>query len=135
MNYLLDSRNFFVGILQGNLKPGQVATNIPPPEVPEGYKAKFEQGKWVLVCLMPRTEQEARAQRQRMLQASDWAMLEDSPLSSEAKAIYKSYRQALRDLPENKLWPNVVWPKLDDFAAKPEAETKRGRKPKNTKEQ
>lgn len=39
-----------------------------------------------------------RRQRDRLLAASDWTQLPDSPLTSEVRSAWASYRQALRDL-------------------------------------
>ena len=56
-----------------------------------------------------------RAQRDALLAATDKYMTTDYPLSDEAKAAIKAYRQALRDIPQQEGFPeNVVWP------AKPE---------------
>ncbi len=49
-----------------------------------------------------------RAQRNRLLAESDWTVLSDTPTST---AAWKTYRQALRDLPANTTNPfNPVWP-------------------------
>lgn len=49
-----------------------------------------------------------RVQRDGLLAASDWTVLSDTPAST---AAWKTYRQALRDLPANTTDPhNVVWP-------------------------
>ncbi len=49
-----------------------------------------------------------RAHRDSLLAASDWTVLSDSPTST---AAWKTYRQALRDLPANTTDPfNPVWP-------------------------
>jgi hypothetical protein len=51
---------------------------------------------------------ELRRERNGFLSASDWTVLGDSPTST---AAWKTYRQALRDLPANTTDPfNVVWP-------------------------
>ena len=42
-----------------------------------------------------------RVERDILLKESDWTQLPDSPLSSEKKAEWAAYRQALRDLPIN----------------------------------
>lgn len=52
-----------------------------------------------------------RSQRNQLLQQCDWTQLADSPLSNESKSAWASYRQALRDLPENCEDPsNPQWP-------------------------
>lgn len=49
-----------------------------------------------------------RAERNRRLTDSDWTVLSDTPTST---AAWKTYRQALRDLPSNTIDPfNPVWP-------------------------
>jgi uncharacterized protein YjiS (DUF1127 family) len=52
-----------------------------------------------------------RRERKNLLSDSDWTQGIDSPLSSEKKAEWLSYRQALRDLPSTVTDPTqVVWP-------------------------
>jgi len=49
-----------------------------------------------------------RQKRNRLLADCDWTVLGDSPTST---AAWKTYRQALRDLPANTSDPNnPVWP-------------------------
>ena len=60
--------------------------------------------------------------RNAKLAESDWTQAADSPLSDSKKAEWKTYRQALRDLPSKvtpKFLPNS--PKLDesDWPTKP----------------
>lgn len=52
-----------------------------------------------------------RNQRDRRLFMSDWSQLSDAPLTSSQKTAWATYRQILRDLPENTEDPkNVTWP-------------------------
>lgn len=44
--------------------------------------------------------------RNRRLEASDWTQMADSPLSDTKKAEWATYRQALRDLPQQ--WASNV---------------------------
>lgn len=55
---------------------------------------------------------ELRSLRNEKLTACDWTQLTDSPLSSELKTAWATYRQALRDLPQQEgLDPaNPTWP-------------------------
>ena len=49
-----------------------------------------------------------RVERNQLLAACDWTVLSDTPTST---AAWKTYRQALRDLPANTTDPfNPVWP-------------------------
>lgn len=51
---------------------------------------------------------EARALRGRLLAASDWTQVADAPVD---QAAWSTYRQALRDLPDQAGFPdNVTWP-------------------------
>jgi hypothetical protein len=53
-----------------------------------------------------------RAQRDRLLTASDWTQLIDSPFSNDTNGVWQAYRQALRDVPTQAGFPwDVAWPK------------------------
>lgn len=45
-----------------------------------------------------------RGLRTRMLLDTDWSQLADAPLSDEDKALYRKFRQYLRDMPEDPAW-------------------------------
>lgn len=47
-----------------------------------------------------------RVERDKLLAASDWTQLQDSPLSVEKMLQWSAYRQALRDLPDQ---PGFPW--------------------------
>lgn len=55
-----------------------------------------------------------RQQRDGLLFSCDWTQLPDAPITGEKKAEWTTYRQELRDIPQN--YPNltslndVVWP-------------------------
>jgi len=52
-----------------------------------------------------------RLERDVRLTACDWSQLLDAPLTPEALAAWRVYRQALRDLPDNTADPaSPVWP-------------------------
>ena len=54
---------------------------------------------------------EIRNVRNGLLAECDWTQAADSPLSTEKKAEWAAYRQALRDLMSNLSDPfNLVWP-------------------------
>lgn len=62
----------------------------------------------------PTTEEVAaqvRSQRDAMIAETDYLMMSDYPISAEDKALVETYRQALRDIPEQEGFPsNVQWP-------------------------
>jgi hypothetical protein len=52
-----------------------------------------------------------RSERNEILKQSDWTQFNDSPLDNTKKQEWATYRQALRDLPENTTDPaNPTWP-------------------------
>lgn len=54
---------------------------------------------------------DVRGNRGRLLAESDWTQFTDSPLTDSKKDEWKTYRQALRDLPANTSdWYNPPWP-------------------------
>lgn len=54
-----------------------------------------------------------RAQRDKLLAATDWAVLPDSPLDGTSQTALKAYRQALRDVPQQEGFPGTItWPEM-----------------------
>ncbi len=52
-----------------------------------------------------------RTERNARLAACDWTQMPDAPLTSEQRAAWVVYRQALRDVPEQPGFPlEVSWP-------------------------
>ena len=70
------------------------------------------------IASSPLTDEEKlanfRIERTRRLNICDWTQLPDSPLSSTKKAEWATYRQALRDLPDQSGFPweadGMTWP-------------------------
>lgn len=55
--------------------------------------------------------EQIRSIRSDLLRSTDWTQMSDSPMSTDIKAMWASYRQALRDIPEQVSFPSdVVWP-------------------------
>jgi hypothetical protein len=87
------------------------------PDQPVNIGSSFVDGKWVHPD-DPTPEQilqqnifAAKAERNRRLQVSDWTQALDVPLTQEQKATWATYRQALRDVPQQEGFPeNIVWP-------------------------
>lgn len=84
-------------------------------------KAKYAVGQTVMMKRYklveipePTTEEVAaqvRAQRDSMIAQTDYLMMSDYPISEEDKTLLETYRQALRDIPEQEGFPsNVQWP-------------------------
>lgn len=56
---------------------------------------------------------EVRNRRNSLLANSDWTQVADSPLSTEVKAQWATYRQSLRDISSHENFPNLAdtdWP-------------------------
>ena len=54
-----------------------------------------------------------RATRNKLLDDTDWTQMNDSPLSNEDKTAWATYRNELRNLPDDDAWPNLSdedWP-------------------------
>lgn len=62
---------------------------------------------------------EIRNKRDELLKETDWTQMEDTALTKENQEIYKEYRQKLRDIPEQSLFPYQV-----EFPAIPKLEEK-----------
>ena len=53
----------------------------------------------------------ARQKRDRLIAATDYLVTPDYPIESDRLAKVKTYRQALRDIPEQAGFPrNITWP-------------------------
>jgi len=56
------------------------------------------------------TAEQARAERERLLNITDWTQLADVPAETQEK--WRKYRQALRDVPAQSGFPDKIkWPK------------------------
>ena len=55
------------------------------------------------------TEDKARKHRDWLLFCTDWTQMPDS-LSVGTRFTWACYRQELRDLPNNRMWPDMDWP-------------------------
>ena len=56
-----------------------------------------------------------RAQRDTLLRETDKYLLNDFPITAAGLKKIKEYRQALRDLPQAKGWPEVKFPPLPEI--------------------
>ena len=61
-----------------------------PDAVDAGYKALVISSIWNVI----------RLERNEKLKDSDWTVMDGSPLNTSKKDEWKTYRQALRDMPE-----------------------------------
>lgn len=77
---------------------GDRITQVRPPERPRPTPSPAD--LWATV----------RAERNRRLAASDWAVLPDVPMTVERRQQWEAYRQALRDITDQADPATIVWP-------------------------
>lgn len=88
----------------------------------EGYREKRgEDLSWALEKIPEKTAEEklaeaaeqARQKRDRLIADTDYLLCADYPISAEDLEAVKAYRQALRDVPQQKGFPTEIeWPVL-----------------------
>jgi hypothetical protein len=90
-----------------------------PWEIEQREKfAKFTNGAELQALVEPlpplsaeQVAEEVRFTRNNLLMDCDWTQLADSSLTTEQKAAWSAYRQALRDITAQSGFPsNVTWP-------------------------
>ena len=97
-----------------NVNPG--TTYMAGKCHPEGCKVDISQDPPVILHNQNQIPTIAlvRQRRNIMLTACDWTQAPDSPLSDSKKAEWQTYRQALRDVPDNQSGVtdlfDVIWP-------------------------
>jgi len=96
----IDSSNYYI---EKNLP-----VEIPPK--PSQYSIfDFDTKQWVLVENLALAD--VLPKRQRLLYQSDWTQIPNNPLTAEQQTAWATYRQELRDIPQQSGYPfNVVWP-------------------------
>ena len=83
---------------------------IPRYKLQDGQPVERSEEE-IEVDRVPIQASSARAQRDKLLAATDWAVLPDSPLDESSKTSLKTYRQALRDVPQQAGFPEtIIWP-------------------------
>lgn len=87
------------------VEPNEYGVKVTPNiEAWEAWKAEQPDPSVALA-------EEVRTQRDALLTTCDWTQMPDSPLSEEEKTLWKTYRQALRDVPQQDGFPSIVtWP-------------------------
>ena len=81
--------------------------------VPAGTKYVVSDGELIIdkQQMDSKRASNIRMVRNKLLSASDWAMFPDSPLTPEQREKWVTYRQALRDIPQQSGFPeNVIYP-------------------------
>jgi hypothetical protein len=83
---------------------GTITDSFPPAA---GYIFDYVTKEWIPDTAVK--EAEVKAERNRLLAASDWTQMPDVTLAN--KAAWATYRQALRDITTQSGYPfEIVWP-------------------------
>lgn len=113
-------------INRGTPEEPDIETVLSDVSMPYATEADYQlamseawRGK-VTVEEVAETADEIRARRDRLLAATDWAVLPDSPLDAQSLEAVKTYRQALRDVPQQEHFPGAItWPQMPELANQP----------------
>ncbi len=110
----LDTAQLWLGftlacVMQGDLVAAEAAVDQVLSREGKNLRALIIKGdllagrndeQWVVV----------RSERNIKLQASDWSVLPDVPITPEKKTEWETYRQALRDITNQPDPFNITWP-------------------------
>lgn len=113
INYAIEVKSSYAlnGEVIENTSISQVA-DVWSPEREEYIKGIAYNGEYTIEDV-PETADEARTQRDKLLEETDWTQVLDAPIDAATREAYRAYRQALRDLPEQEGFPeNITWPEL-----------------------
>lgn len=96
---------------QGAPKTVDCADNVLDAVLSDARQEAYNEE--VTVEDIPMTDEEARAQRDKLLADTDWTQVLDAPIDAATREAYRVYRQALRDIPEQDGFPETItWPEL-----------------------
>ena len=110
-----------------NFYIGQVFKDTYPPEASiwcyeQGNCSinRLSDGTFKIESIPDQTDDElkerARQKRDSLISQTDYLLLADYPISAEDLEAVKKYRQALRDVPQQKGFPkSISWPELLAF--------------------
>ena len=95
-----------------DVAPGQAALTVTQPIYPGDWRVDITASPPRLVAYAPAlTWDHVRAQRNTLIQQSDWTQLPDASLDVATQSAWRIYRQQLRDIPASATAPDrVQWP-------------------------
>lgn len=92
--YAITSTSFRAIASALDVLPGETASDVIPDTLVLGMKSA-----------------DLRRQRDALLAACDWAQATDSPLDAATKSAWCTYREALRNVPQQSGFPtSITWP-------------------------
>ena len=122
--YQTDHEGFYVNATVADVDPMDETNHLipagcvtdAPPTLTEGQLAQWADGSWAVVTPVVDEEPdpepidpavEARAKRDELIAATDWASGSDQTMTS----AMTTYRAALRDVPQQSGFPDTItWP-------------------------
>lgn len=116
-----------INVEQMNFYIGQVFKDTYPPEASiwcyEQGKCsinRLSDGTFKIESIPDQTDDElkerGRQKRDILIAQTDYLLMVDYPISAEDLEAVKKYRQALRDVPQQKGFPkSISWPELPAF--------------------
>lgn len=130
--YQTDKNGLFTGITTADQDPLDSSNRlipagcveIAPPEHNDMQFVRWNGFEWTIESIPePEPEpvpepvdhaQQSRQYRNDLISDSDWTQLADAPLDPVVKASWASYRQDLRNVPQQSGFPNEInWPTLE----------------------
>jgi len=99
----LDSNN--IALIEEGSKPADIEGKV---WVKDSEPHKFVNQWYLGFSARPMIAEEVRAYRDALLKASDFKVLEDSPISDSKKAEWVAYRELLRAIPAQEDFPTTV---------------------------
>lgn len=107
----VDAHGNYLGLVPPS-QAVQAAAGAPPFALDE-CRYDLQEKRWVRRMTDKRLARAVVVQRNALLSASDRTQLTDMPLSNTQKQAWRTYRQALRDLPTHPNFPHLQptdWP-------------------------
>lgn len=99
---------------QGNYFEGGLYTSdgIPRYKLVDGQPVERTEEE-IAADRVPLQARAVRARRDKLLAATDWTQTLDAPVDTDTREAMRTYRQALRDVPQQKGFPNnISWPDI-----------------------
>lgn len=108
-------------INRGTPEEPDIETVLSDVSMPYATEADYQlamseawRGK-VTVEEVAETADEIRARRDKLLSDTDWTQTLDAPIDAVTREAMRTYRQALRDVPQQDGFPtDVQWPELPE---------------------
>jgi hypothetical protein len=107
---LQDGESYLDGSIDDSAYYIQNGVPVAIPPKPDQYSVfDYTTKQWVQNANMAIAS--VSQKRQKLLYLSDWTQIPNNPLTTAQQEAWATYRQELRDIPQQSGYPfNVVWP-------------------------